>query len=116
MEKLLSFLLISFCIAFDYYVEAICTAKLDSNKTSKWGSVVSFLAAFGLGLLWNDHHIGAFIFPFSKDAFDEHGMSGSVVLAVLFLSIGKEVCEGSCNRSNRLTLITKQVALHPCVQ
>ena len=88
MDKLLSFLLISFSIAFDFYVEAICTAKLDSHKTSKWGSTVSFLAAFALGLLWNDHHIGAFIFPFSKDAFDEHGMSGSVVLAVLFLSIG----------------------------
>lgn len=91
MDKLLSFLLISFSIAFDFYVEAICTAKLDSHKTSKWGSTVSFLAAFSLGLLWNDHHIGAFIFPFSKEAFDEHGMSGSVVLAVLFLSIGKAV-------------------------
>ncbi|XP_028416466.1 zinc transporter 5-like [Dendronephthya gigantea] len=87
MDKLLSFLLISFAIAFDFYVEAICMAKLDSNKTSKWGSIVSFLAAFGLGLLWNDHHIATYIFPFSKDAFDEHGMSGSVVLAVLFLAI-----------------------------
>ena len=94
-EKLLSFLLISFCIAFDFYVEAICTAKLDAHKTSKWGSIVSFLAAFGLGLLWNDHHIGTFIFPFNKDAFDDHGMSGSVVLAVLFLSTGKEMGHSS---------------------
>lgn len=89
MDKLLPFLLISFTVAFDYYVEAICTRKLDSNTTSKWGSIVSFLAAFGLGLLWNDHHIGRVLFPFSQDAFDEHGISGSVVLAVLFLSLGK---------------------------
>lgn len=89
-DKLLSFLLISFSIAFDYYVEAICSAKLDSHKTCKWGSTVSFICAMGFGVLWNDHHVGTLIFPFNQDAFDEHGLSGSVVLAVIFLSIGEE--------------------------
>lgn len=88
-DKLLSFVLISFTIAFDFYVEAICTAKLDAHKTSKWGSIVTFISAFTLGILWNDHHIRIFMFPFGEDAFDEHGISGSVVLAVVFFSLGR---------------------------
>ena len=69
----------------DFYIESVCSAKLDNLKANRYGSMASFLTAVSLGFLWN-------YVPFialGVYEHQQHSISGGVIFATIFFLLGK---------------------------
>ena len=68
----------------DFYIEAICSAKLESHVSSRIGSISSFIAALVIGYFW-EHIPYADLMPYE---IRKHGIAAGAVLATVCFIAG----------------------------
>ncbi|XP_035667204.1 zinc transporter 5-like isoform X1 [Branchiostoma floridae] len=82
-----------FVFVLDYYVESICTNKLEAPRVAWVGSVSVFLAALLLSTVWA-HPYRKKLATMNKDVEllgYEHAMSGGVVLSAIIFMIATKI-------------------------
>lgn len=77
---------IFFVVILDFYVESICSVKMESSKCARYGSFLIFISALLFGNFWT-HPITDQLRAMNKPAHHEsteHVLSGGVVVSAVF--------------------------------
>lgn len=77
---------IFFVVILDFYVESICSVKMESSKCARYGSFLVFISALLFGNFWT-HPITDQLRAMNKPAHHEsteHVLSGGVVVSAVF--------------------------------
>lgn len=85
---------IFFVVILDFYVESICSVKMESSKCARYGSFLIFVSALLFGNFWT-HPITDQLRAMNKPAHHEsteHVLSGGVVVSAVFFIL----CTYSC--------------------
>ncbi|XP_022104644.1 zinc transporter 5-like [Acanthaster planci] len=76
----------------DYYVESVCTNRLDIFKTSRLGAYALFTSALLLAYLWSgEGAASAVLGQMGQGEAVEHGLSGGVVFSTLLFMLATRV-------------------------
>lgn len=89
---ILPFAMIIFSVMIlDFYVESICTAKLETSRCARYGSIFLFLSGLLLANFWT-HPLTDQLRVISKpgqQSSTEHVLSGGVLVSACFFIMGK---------------------------
>ncbi|GCC28359.1 proton-coupled zinc antiporter SLC30A5 isoform X2 [Chiloscyllium punctatum] len=99
---------IIFCVLIlDFYVESICSAKLEAPKCAQYGSVLVFFGALLLANFWT-HPITDQLRVINKQTLQhstEHVLSGGVVVSAIFFILAASILSSPSKKGQKGTLV-----------
>nr|KAF6356030.1 solute carrier family 30 member 5 [Myotis myotis] len=91
----------------DFYVDAICSVKIEVNKCARYGSFTIFVSALLFGNFWT-HPITDQLRAMNRAAHQEsteHVLSGGVVVSAIFFILSANILSSPSKRGQKGTLI-----------
>ncbi|XP_053557327.1 proton-coupled zinc antiporter SLC30A5 [Bombina bombina] len=91
----------------DFYVESVCSVKMDPSKCARYASAVTFISALLLGNFWT-HPITDQLRAMNKPAHNtstEHVVSGGVVVSAVFFMLAAHVLSSVSRKGQKGTLV-----------
>ncbi|XP_072309578.1 proton-coupled zinc antiporter SLC30A5 [Eucyclogobius newberryi] len=104
---LLPLLMIIFCVMIlDFYVEAVCSAKMEAPRVARCGSAALFLSALVLAHFWT-HPFTDKLRPQSRPPAEstEHVLSGGVIVSASFFILASSILASPSRRGQKGTLV-----------
>lgn len=104
---LLPLLMIIFCVLIlDFYVEAVCSAKMEAPGLARCGSAVLFVSALVLANFWT-HPLTDQLRSVSKAPTQstEHVLSGGVIVSATFFILASSILASPSRSGQRGTLV-----------
>uniref|UniRef100_A0A8C3VL51 Zinc transporter n=1 Tax=Catagonus wagneri TaxID=51154 RepID=A0A8C3VL51_9CETA len=98
---------IFFVMILDFYVDSICSVKMEVSKCARYGSVPIFISALLFGNFWT-HPITDQLRAMNKAAHQEsteHVLSGGVVVSAIFFILAANILSSPSKRGQKGTLI-----------
>uniref|UniRef100_A0A8C5V7S8 Zinc transporter n=1 Tax=Microcebus murinus TaxID=30608 RepID=A0A8C5V7S8_MICMU len=98
---------IFFVMILDFYVDSICSAKMEVSKCARYGSFPIFISALLFGNFWT-HPITDHLRAMNKAAHQEsteHVLSGGVVVSAVFFILSANILSSPSKRGQKGTLI-----------
>ncbi|XP_010723802.1 zinc transporter 5 [Meleagris gallopavo] len=98
---------IFFVVILDFYVESICSVKMESSKCARYGSFLIFVSALLFGNFWT-HPITDQLRAMNKPAHHEsteHVLSGGVVVSAVFFILSANILSSPSRKGQKGTLI-----------
>uniref|UniRef100_A0A7N9D7C7 Zinc transporter n=1 Tax=Macaca fascicularis TaxID=9541 RepID=A0A7N9D7C7_MACFA len=98
---------IFFVMILDFYVDSICSVKMDVSKCARYGSFPIFISALLFGNFWT-HPITDQLRAMNKAAHQEsteHVLSGGVVVSAIFFILSANILSSPSKRGQKGTLI-----------
>nr|KAF6367070.1 solute carrier family 30 member 5 [Pipistrellus kuhlii] len=98
---------IFFVMILDFYVDAICSVKIEVNKCARYGSFTVFISALLFGNFWT-HPITDQLRAMNRAAHQEsteHVLSGGVVVSAIFFILSANILSSPSKRGQKGTLI-----------
>ncbi|XP_070543256.1 proton-coupled zinc antiporter SLC30A5-like [Ptychodera flava] len=98
------FFTITVCVfIFDYYIESVCTSRLDSSKTTRFGSLSVLFFALLLSVFWS-HPMTTKITQLSKDQEEhlishEHMLTGGLICSTILFMISSRILSSPTPKS-----------------
>ncbi|GCB75235.1 hypothetical protein scyTo_0016393, partial [Scyliorhinus torazame] len=97
-----------FCVLIlDFYVESICSAKMEAPKCAQYGSVLVFSGALLLANFWT-HPITDQLRVINKQTLQhstEHVLSGGVVVSAIFFILAAIILSSPSKKGQKGTLV-----------
>lgn len=93
---------IFFVVILDFYVESICSVKMEASTCARYGSFLIFISALLFGNFWT-HPITDQLRAMNKPPHHEsteHVLSGGVVVSAVFFVLCTYSCLNSCLNCN----------------
>ncbi|XP_066514784.1 proton-coupled zinc antiporter SLC30A5 [Hoplias malabaricus] len=105
---ILPFAMIVFSVMIlDFYVESICTAKLEAPRCARYGSIFLFLSGLLLANFWT-HPLTDQLRAMSKpgqQASTEHVLSGGVLVSACFFIMSDSILSSPSKKGQKGTLV-----------
>lgn len=104
---LLPLLMIIFCVLIlDFYVEAVCSAKMEAPRVARCGSAALFVSALVLANFWT-HPLTDHLRPASRPLAQstEHVLSGGVIVSATFFILASSILASPSRRGQKGTLV-----------
>lgn len=104
---LLPFGMIIFCVLIlEFYVEAMCSAKMEAPRVAWYGSGALFLSALILANFWT-HPLSDQLHPLGKTTTQstEHVLSGGVIVSATFFILASSILSSPSRRGQKGTLV-----------
>lgn len=104
---LLPLLMIVFCVLIlDFYVEAVCSAKMEAPGVARCGSAALFVSALVLANFWT-HPLTDQLRSVGKAPTQstEHVLSGGVIVSATFFILASSILASPSRRGQRGTLV-----------
>jgi len=81
-------------LVYDYYIDAACTAHLDTTRTGQLGTIFILASALLLSAVWNHPFVErmASMLDMSQLTSSEHQVSGGVVVGAIMFAVGMSCC------------------------
>ncbi|KAG5199096.1 hypothetical protein JEQ12_006796 [Ovis aries] len=98
---------IFFVMILDFYVESICSVKMEVSKCARYGSFPIFISALLFGKFWT-HPIAGQLRAVDRAARQEgteHVLSGGVVVSAVFFTLSANILSSPSKRGQKGTLI-----------
>ncbi|XP_057597938.1 proton-coupled zinc antiporter SLC30A5 isoform X3 [Hippopotamus amphibius kiboko] len=98
---------IFFVMILDFYVDSICSVKMEVSKCARYGSFPIFISALLFGNFWT-HPITDQLRAMNKAAHQEsteHVLSGGVVVSAVFFILSANILSAPSKRGQKGTLI-----------
>ncbi|XP_054842686.1 proton-coupled zinc antiporter SLC30A5 [Eublepharis macularius] len=98
---------IFFVIILDFYVESMCSIKMEVSKCSRYGSFLIFISALLFGNFWT-HPITDQLRAMNRPAHQEvteHVLSGGVVVSAIFFILSANILSSPTRKGQKGTLI-----------
>uniref|UniRef100_A0A2K6GUT1 Zinc transporter n=1 Tax=Propithecus coquereli TaxID=379532 RepID=A0A2K6GUT1_PROCO len=98
---------IFFVMILDFYVDSICSVKMEVSKCARYGSFPIFISALLFGNFWT-HPITDQLRAMNKAAHQEsteHVLSGGVVVSAVFFILSANILSSPSKRGQKGTLI-----------
>uniref|UniRef100_A0A8C6AAU4 Zinc transporter n=1 Tax=Marmota marmota marmota TaxID=9994 RepID=A0A8C6AAU4_MARMA len=98
---------IFFVMILDFYVDSICSVKMEVSKCARYGSFPIFISALLFGNFWT-HPITDQLRAMNKAAHQEsteHVLSGGVVVSTMFFILSANILSSPSKRGQKGTLI-----------
>uniref|UniRef100_A0A2R9AW38 Zinc transporter n=1 Tax=Pan paniscus TaxID=9597 RepID=A0A2R9AW38_PANPA len=98
---------IFFVMILDFYVDSICSVKMEVSKCARYGSFPIFISALLFGNFWT-HPITDQLRAMNKAAHQEsteHVLSGGVVVSAIFFILSANILSSPSKRGQKGTLI-----------
>ncbi|XP_031466014.1 zinc transporter 5 isoform X2 [Phasianus colchicus] len=98
---------IFFVVILDFYVESICSVKMESSKCARYGSFLIFVSALLFGNFWT-HPITDQLRAMNRPAHHEsteHVLSGGVVVSAVFFILSANILSSPSRKGQKGTLI-----------
>uniref|UniRef100_A0A8C9QDK7 Zinc transporter n=1 Tax=Spermophilus dauricus TaxID=99837 RepID=A0A8C9QDK7_SPEDA len=98
---------IFFVMILDFYVDSICSVKMEVSKCARYGSFPIFISALLFGNFWT-HPITDQLRAMNKAAHQEsteHVLSGGVVVSAMFFILSANILSSPSKRGQKGTLI-----------
>uniref|UniRef100_A0A8C5JYL2 Zinc transporter n=1 Tax=Jaculus jaculus TaxID=51337 RepID=A0A8C5JYL2_JACJA len=96
-----------FVMILDFYVDSICSVKMDLSKCARYGSFPIFISALLFGNFWT-HPITDQLRAMNRAAHresTEHVLSGGVVVSAVFFILAANILSSPSKRGQKGTLI-----------
>ncbi|MEE6458466.1 hypothetical protein FKM82_000295 [Ascaphus truei] len=94
-------------MVLDFYVESICSVKMEPSKCARYGSFLIFISALLLGNFWT-HPITDQLRAMNKPAHQqstEHVLSGGVVVSAVFFILSANILSSVSRKGQKGTLV-----------
>uniref|UniRef100_A0AAR2JFJ1 Zinc transporter n=1 Tax=Pygocentrus nattereri TaxID=42514 RepID=A0AAR2JFJ1_PYGNA len=105
---IMPFVMIIFSVMIlDFYVESICTAKLEAPRSARYGSIFLFLSGLLLANFWT-HPLTDQLRAMSKpgqQASTEHVLSGGVLVSACFFILSDSILSSPSKKGQKGTLV-----------
>ncbi|XP_056121449.1 proton-coupled zinc antiporter SLC30A5 [Rhinichthys klamathensis goyatoka] len=107
---ILPFAMIIFSVMIlDFYVESICTAKLETSRCARYGSIFLFLSGLVLANFWT-HPLTDQLRVISKpgnnqQSSTEHVLSGGVLVSACFFIMADSILSAPSSKGQKGTLV-----------
>ncbi|XP_067838738.1 proton-coupled zinc antiporter SLC30A5 [Heptranchias perlo] len=105
---ILPFGTVIFCVLIlDFYVESICSAKMEASKCAQYGSILVFFGALLLANFWT-HPITDQLRVINKQTLQhstEHVLSGGVVVSAIFFILAASILSSPSKKGQKGTLV-----------
>ncbi|XP_077062459.1 proton-coupled zinc antiporter SLC30A5 [Siphateles boraxobius] len=107
---ILPFAMIIFSVMIlDFYVESICTAKLETSRCARYGSIFLFLSGLVLANFWT-HPLTDQLRVISKpgnnrQSSTEHVLSGGVLVSACFFILADSILSAPSSKGQKGTLV-----------
>uniref|UniRef100_A0A8C2DBR7 Zinc transporter n=1 Tax=Cyprinus carpio TaxID=7962 RepID=A0A8C2DBR7_CYPCA len=105
---ILPFAMIIFSVMIlDFYVESICTAKLETSRSARYGSIFLFLSGLLLANFWT-HPLTDQLRAISKpgqQSSTEHVLSGGVLVSACFFIMADSILSAPSSKGQKGTLV-----------
>ncbi|XP_028661333.1 proton-coupled zinc antiporter SLC30A5 [Erpetoichthys calabaricus] len=104
---IIPFVMVTFSIMIlDFYVESVCTAKMEAPKCARYGSIFIFLSGLLLANFWT-HPLTDQLRAISKSAQQstEHVLSGGVVVSAFFFIVSANILSSPSKKGQKGTLV-----------
>ncbi|RXN17516.1 zinc transporter 5 [Labeo rohita] len=103
---ILPFAMIIFSVMIlDFYVESICTAKLETSRCARYGSIFLFLSGLLLANFWT-HPLTDQLRAMSKpQSSTEHVLSGGVLVSACFFIMADSILSAPSSKGQKGTLV-----------
>ncbi|NWY02476.1 ZNT5 protein, partial [Nothoprocta ornata] len=98
---------IFFVVILDFYVESICSVKMEASKCARYGSFLIFISALLFGNFWT-HPITDQLRAMNKPPHQEsteHVLSGGVVVSAVFFILSANILSSPSRKGQKGTLI-----------
>ncbi|KAM4878883.1 proton-coupled zinc antiporter SLC30A5 isoform 9-T12 [Sylvia borin] len=98
---------IFFVVILDFYVESICTVKMEASTCARYGSFLIFISALLFGNFWT-HPITDQLRAMNKPPHHEsteHVLSGGVVVSAVFFVLSANILSSPSRKGQKGTLI-----------
>uniref|UniRef100_A0A8C0J7W3 Zinc transporter n=1 Tax=Chelonoidis abingdonii TaxID=106734 RepID=A0A8C0J7W3_CHEAB len=98
---------IFFVVILDFYVESICSVKIEASKCARYGSLLILISALLFGSFWT-HPITDQLRAMNKPAhheITEHVLSGGVVVSAIFFILSANILSSPSRKGQKGTLI-----------
>ncbi|XP_068952555.1 proton-coupled zinc antiporter SLC30A5 [Petaurus breviceps papuanus] len=98
---------IFFVVVLDFYVDSICSAKMEVSKSARYGSFLICISALLFGNFWT-HPITDQLRAMNKPAHQEsteHVLSGGVVVSAIFFILSANILASPSKRGQKGTLV-----------
>lgn len=91
----------------DFYVESICTAKLETSRCARYGSIFLFLSGLLLANFWTHPLTGQLraISTTSQQSITEHVLSGGVLVSACFFIMADSILSAPSSKGQKGTLV-----------
>ncbi|XP_016406330.1 zinc transporter 5-like [Sinocyclocheilus rhinocerous] len=105
---ILPFAMIIFSVMIlDFYVESICTAKLETSRCARYGSIFLFLSGLLLANFWTHpltDQLRAISKPDQQNS-TEHVLSGGVLVSACFFIMADSILSAPSSKGQKGTLV-----------
>ncbi|XP_028929247.1 zinc transporter 5 isoform X2 [Ornithorhynchus anatinus] len=91
----------------DFYVDSLCSAKMEASKCARYGSFLAVLSALLFGNLWT-HPIADQLRAIDRPAHresTEHVPSGGVVVSAVFFTLAANILSSPSKKGQKGTLV-----------
>ncbi|XP_074138470.1 proton-coupled zinc antiporter SLC30A5 [Sminthopsis crassicaudata] len=98
---------IFFVVVLDFYVDSICSVKMEVSKSARFGSFLICMSALLFGNFWT-HPITDQLRAMNKPAHQEsteHVLSGGVVVSAIFFILSANILASPSKRGQKGTLV-----------
>ncbi|XP_061475666.1 proton-coupled zinc antiporter SLC30A5 isoform X2 [Rhineura floridana] len=98
---------IFFVVVLDFYVESVCSVKIEVSKCARYGSFLIFISVLLFGNFWT-HPITDQLRTISRPAHQEtteHVISGGVVVSAIFFILSANILSSPTRKGQKGTLI-----------
>ncbi|XP_032941153.1 zinc transporter 5 isoform X2 [Catharus ustulatus] len=98
---------IFFVVILDFYVESICSVKMEASTCARYGSFLTFMSALLFGNFWT-HPITDQLRAMNKPPHHEsteHVLSGGVVVSAVFFVLSANILSSPSRKGQKGTLI-----------
>ncbi|XP_029798240.1 zinc transporter 5 isoform X3 [Suricata suricatta] len=98
---------IFFVMILDFYVDSVCSVKMEVSKCARYGSFPIFISALLFGNFWT-HPITDQLRAMNKAAHQEsteHVLSGGVVVSAVFFILSANILSSPSKRGQKGTLV-----------
>ncbi|KAM9097356.1 zinc transporter 5 [Sarcophilus harrisii] len=98
---------IFFVVVLDFYVDSICSVKMEVSKSARFGSFLICMSALLFGNFWT-HPITDQLRAMNKPAYQEsteHVLSGGVVVSAMFFILSANILASPSKRGQKGTLV-----------
>ncbi|XP_051847597.1 proton-coupled zinc antiporter SLC30A5 [Antechinus flavipes] len=98
---------IFFVVVLDFYVDSICSVKMEVSKSARFGSFLICMSALLFGNFWT-HPITDQLRAMNKPAYQEsteHVLSGGVVVSAIFFILSANILASPSKRGQKGTLV-----------
>lgn len=91
----------------DFYVESICTAKLETSRCARYGSIFLFLSGLLLANFWTHPLTGQLraISTTGQQSITEHVLSGGVLVSACFFIMADSILSAPSSKGQKGTLV-----------